>query len=507
MMKLVYPIARTLFMVLFIAIATELVFVCFEYYTMTPEQMNANASQMPSAMKISRLFYRIDSHRSANTSAGQPAYLYKTYDETRLQSDGSKQEPDSTSQHVYPYVETRLQADGTMQKPASANQHVYPSAESRLQFAGTSRDNLDLNERQNIVARIETVDKQFHKLQNVRQNNSDQRNQQLSRYRIGKGCNLDYRNTSLYLTNPDPVSDFRKYPCVSGLPVFPENKWSTDGKCVRTFCYTESGKSTEGCVPLRTLRGTTPICTYPKDKDIWVSASLQKHGQWEGDLVSNLANLLASQPDLEFLDLGCNIGTYTLSIAHQGTKVTAVDPMIENLELLSQSLKLGNLQQYVTLIWNAVSNQRVLVTFKADKNNVGGTRIQNVKQTNFQTYMARTITLDDLLPMFSGKRIVIKMDIEESEYNALLGAKRFLDEVDIVVIQMEFAFHKTGPDGLKIVQFLSSRGFYPFRDINGRNHLYSSPFLTWPGDIYFMKSLHNNVPVTFKTLQGPLRIV
>ena len=74
------------------------------------------------------------------------------------------------------------------------------------------------------------------------------------------------------------------------------------------------------------------------EKDIHISGSIHRDGQWEGSRVKQLADLFIKQSDLEFLDLGCNIGAYTVALAHQGVKVTAVDPMLENLELLSRSL-------------------------------------------------------------------------------------------------------------------------------------------------------------------------
>ena len=305
---------------------------------------------------------------------------------------------------------------------------------------------------------------------------------------VPQGCQQSFTNADRTTVNTIPVDNFRRYPCVLGLPIFPRDKWPTEGKCVRTFCYSEGiYKTNKNCVSLRTFRGTTPICTYPVDKDIWVSGSIHRTGQWEGDLVYRQSVVFAARPELEFLDLGCNIGTYTLALAQQGVKVTAIDPMLENLELLSQSLKLGNLRENVTLIWNAVSNKRQLITFKDARNNVGGTQIQGANLTNSHGYMARTILLDDLIPLFRGKQIIIKMDIETTEYFALLGGKRFFDEVDVVVIQLEFAFHKTGPYGMRILELLSSKGYSPFRDISIHYPLNHLALKTWPGDIYFIK--------------------
>ena len=309
----------------------------------------------------------------------------------------------------------------------------------------------------------------------------------------GVGCEQDFNdidNTRVPTVFVDtghvrnPLEDFRRYPCVKGIPMFPAIKRSTEGKCVRTFCYlAKKNKTMKNCVPLRTSRGTTPICTYPVNKDIYVSGSIHSSGQWEGGRVKQLADLFITLPDLEFLDLGCNIGAYTVALAHQGVKVTAVDPMLENLELLSRSIKLGNLQQNVTLIWNAVSNKRQLITFRGPGDNVGGTHIHDANATNSRSYMARTILLDDLLPLFRGKHIVIKMDIESSEYFALLGGSRFFNEVTIVVLQIEMLINKN-----TIVDHLSSKGFHPFKDICRQHPLSLESIESWPGDIYFLKT-------------------
>lgn len=301
----------------------------------------------------------------------------------------------------------------------------------------------------------------------------------------------EYKEKIFKIPISSPLNDFQKYPCLTGLPLFPKETWETDGKCVRTVNTTETGNATKKyCVPLKSLRGTTPICIYPAKNDIWVSGSIQKYGSWEGDLVARLGQLFKSHPDFEFLDIGCNIGAYSVSIAHQGTRVTAIDAMTQNLELLSHSLTLGNLHENVTLIWNAVSNAHNLIKFKPDKNNVGGTRIENFifsPSIHSDVDLGRAITLDDLLPLFKGKSIVIKMDIEETEYNALLGGQRFLNEVNIIAIQMEFMWHRKGQDGPKILEFLLSKGFRPYKDLSKNVHLNSSNMSTWPGDIYFMK--------------------
>ncbi|MEW8547984.1 MAG: FkbM family methyltransferase [Candidatus Thiodiazotropha sp.] len=295
----------------------------------------------------------------------------------------------------------------------------------------------------------------------------------------------------LTLAKEGPLGDYKTYPCVKGIPYFPKREWLRKGKCVRTITKTEKSESERGnCVPLKTLNGTTPICTYPPEKDVYVSASLHKHGEWETSLVFNIARFLHSHSNVEFLDLGCYIGPYTLAIAHQGTKVTAVDPLLQNLKLLSYSVKLGNLEKYVTLVWHAVSNEHTLVSLGDAPGNIGGTFIQDKKllsESDMKRQLSRTITLDDLVPLFKDKTVVIKMDMEGSEYKALLGGNQFFNKVNVILIQMEFFRHRIGPDGQNIADFLQSKGLYPYLDLGKHMPLKSSDVSKWSNDVYFLK--------------------
>jgi len=103
------------------------------------------------------------------------------------------------------------------------------------------------------------------------------------------------------------------------------------------------------CVPLRILLAelTTPICVYESKDDRYVSASIRKKGFWEAPEMRSVERILAKDPTVELLDIGCNIGCYTLMAAKLGHKVLAVDPFKQNLILLSRSLRQGNIAENV----------------------------------------------------------------------------------------------------------------------------------------------------------------
>ena len=80
------------------------------------------------------------------------------------------------------------------------------------------------------------------------------------------------------------------------------------------------------------------------------------------------------------------------------------------------------------------------------------------------------------------------MDIESSEYFALLCGSRFFEEVTVVVLQIEMLITKYGDHGIKIVDYLNSKGFHPFIDIYKRYPLNPKSIKSWPNDIYFSKT-------------------
>ena len=296
------------------------------------------------------------------------------------------------------------------------------------------------------------------------------------------------------VTDVFPLDDFIRYPCLEGLPLWSSNAAITNGNCVRTINFTAIEQiNVENCIPLTTPSGSTPMCAYPPGKDIHISEKVRKYGQWEPALVKRLAQVLKSQTNIELLDIGCNLGVYTLTMAHQGTNVTAIDAEVENIKLLSKSVKLGSLDSRVTLIWNALSNEHKEVTLRKFKNRVGCTQIKDVKPSAVKpvdSNVIRTIMLDDLLPIFKGKRVVLKIDIEGSEYKALLGGKTFFKEIDVPFIQMEFILHRTKSTGPMIYEYLSSYGFRPYRDILGESPLNPSDIPRWRHDVFFIKETH-----------------
>ena len=236
---------------------------------------------------------------------------------------------------------------------------------------------------------------------------------------------------------------------------------------------------------------TTPICVYPTDDDKWVSGSLRESGTWDKEGMVIIKNVLSSlSTDAFLLDVGCNIGVFTLMAAKLGHHVVAVDPFRQNLFLLARSLVLGQLNANVTLLHNAIGDKVELIALQEEKANIGGTQVKSLTDIDNidDAHTAMAVTLDHLTPLLDNKTVVIKMDIESYEWIALKGGYTFFQKVNIPCIFMEWTFHKISTESaLGIINFMTHFSFKPFsRSIH---QFQLDTFRWWPNDVIWINML------------------
>jgi len=112
------------------------------------------------------------------------------------------------------------------------------------------------------------------------------------------------------------------------------------------------------------------------------------------------------------LDVGANIGVYTLLAAKRGAHVFAIEADPLNVVRLHHHVELNGLSQQVTIIEAAALDREKTVSMRRNPNNCGGSMIGN------GSIPVHGQTIDSLrLPSID----VCKMDIEGQELNALRG--------------------------------------------------------------------------------------
>ena len=246
------------------------------------------------------------------------------------------------------------------------------------------------------------------------------------------------------------------------------------------------------CVDLKTRIGKTQICVYKRKDDLFVSGSIRNNGHWEGNNLESLGRVLKNKPDMVFIDMGCNIGTFTTYITLYGNPTICIDPLMANLELVMKTLRLTNDEKNVILLWNAVSDTHSKVVLsQQQKHNIGSTRVRNLNESfksKAANYEIPTILLDDLQDILANRRIFIKMDIESYEWRALAGGENFFKKTNVCYVMLEIVSHKMRDTGVKICNFLAKFGLYPAKDVDMKHPLNVTRKWDWPTEAIFVKN-------------------
>ena len=163
-----------------------------------------------------------------------------------------------------------------------------------------------------------------------------------------------------------------------------------------------------------------------------ISASLEHRHYLQslrrGEVESLTTNLFACviRPGMVVLDIGAFVGWYTLVAARQvgeQGKVYAFEPDPRNYSLLSENLRVNQLDSQVICLPKAVSNQAgVQRLFR------GGDASQSslIPSSSDETsIMVPTVVLDEILDR-SVEVDVIKLDVDGGEVNALRGMRKTL---------------------------------------------------------------------------------
>jgi FkbM family methyltransferase len=173
--------------------------------------------------------------------------------------------------------------------------------------------------------------------------------------------------------------------------------------------------------------------SYPQKKNLsrWMLKNLRP---WDSDTINLINNLLGNYKSL-FVDCGVNYGAYSIPISKKkNTTVISFDPSRRALSELKNNIKLNNsknIKYYNYGISDSVSKPFFSDNLDNFKNSgeYSFTRLQT-------SYKVDTTTLDFFFKKINlniYKIIIIKLDIEGYEFNALLGMKKILLNNNVII--------------------------------------------------------------------------
>lgn len=126
------------------------------------------------------------------------------------------------------------------------------------------------------------------------------------------------------------------------------------------------------------------------------------------------------------LDIGANLGYYTLIASKNASRVIAYEPEPENGALLERTISANNLTN-VTLINSGVGANEEMRTLSLDPDNKGKHTLLESEHTHVKQHVIPMCTIDSSLLREGVSRVdVIKMDIEGWEAYAFMGMTQTL---------------------------------------------------------------------------------
>ena len=190
------------------------------------------------------------------------------------------------------------------------------------------------------------------------------------------------------------------------------------------------------------------------------------------------------------LDLGANIGYFTLLMAQKCRKVYSFEPSDSAFGLLQKNVKLNKLQDKVTLENKAVGSASSNMKLYHEPLGSGGNSFVNIAGGDSED--VECVSLDEY---FKGKEKpdIIKMDVEGWEEDAILGGKEVFKNAQFILFEnnvtLLVARHKKGTE---VMDMLKGFGF-EIKKIDGGNmnkqdrEKYSS-YLSLEGNYYAHKA-------------------
>jgi len=192
---------------------------------------------------------------------------------------------------------------------------------------------------------------------------------------------------------------------------------------------------------------------YLRDEtDLW---GFIQNGKYEPEETELIKSLL--KPRWRCMDIGANIGYFTILMAKKCRYVHAFEPEPSNFELLRKNIALNKLDN-VDSKMEAVSDGLGVRTLYLSGASHGMHRLYKSKHCTFGEMRVDTVQLDDYkYPTIN----FMKIDIEGAEYGALLGMVELLLR-DKPIIVMEFhppSIEEYGISPRKVYDFVKKLGY------------------------------------------------
>ena len=176
----------------------------------------------------------------------------------------------------------------------------------------------------------------------------------------------------------------------------------------------------------------------------YISDYIRQHNSWEpitSEILIEIINM-SDKKNTTFVDIGANIGYFSIFMAQQNIQVIAIEPETSNYNLLTKNITHNNLHNLITQHNTFISNSNnATYNLNIDSTNMGSVSnrsfLQNRPDIPLTTQVTTSKTIDSLLELNTSNNIIVKIDVEEHELEVLQGMEQTLKSEKITHIIIE----------------------------------------------------------------------
>lgn len=231
------------------------------------------------------------------------------------------------------------------------------------------------------------------------------------------------------------------------------------------------------------LADETPI--FVNTDDFGCPLNCINGGQYEEDNFSVLLSF--RKPGLSMLDVGANLGIYSLRLAKYARKdnIYCFEPNPRIRKLLSRSVFLNGYNDRILIYPYAASDRESVAFLNVPAEHAGGASLEGAggHALGLQVDVRR---IDDLLPESCACGL-IKLDVEDHELHALRGMRAILERSSNAVVMFEKLGQYSGTER-ELLDFFSGLGWSIYA-IKGRKLIQTDYSLFAASNGYFIASL------------------
>jgi len=186
---------------------------------------------------------------------------------------------------------------------------------------------------------------------------------------------------------------------------------------------------------------------YVSSHDLSLSPHLIIDGYWEEWITKQFRKIC--KPDMTVLDVGSNLGYYSLHAAElvgSSGRVHSFEANPNLHKIIFKNMAINGYLGRTTLYNNAVSDKSDKIIFNCLKNHLGSSSVASFSEDFLELYMdeveqieVEAIALDEIPDLIKSKIDIIKIDAEGSEPLIWNGMQKILKKNPLIKIIAEFS--------------------------------------------------------------------